>query len=209
MVEKKGNRVVEHQSRLRDSLCQHILESVRAHAIREKLPGDHSEDCALEFLARKLTKGGFVSYPLSAAEETRLQSQAQVWARRYAFRLRRRRKREVLLTEIDATGECMVREPVARDLGPEELLIQAELFERLIAPLTELTASQQQLFARHILEATRLVDLQEETGRTPDALWQAMVRIRKRMVRLLEGKGVTSSEVMEYLGELARPCSLD
>jgi len=103
----------------------------------------------------------------------------------------------------------MVREPVARDLGPEELLIQAELFERLIAPLTELTASQQQLFARHILEATRLVDLQEETGRTPDALWQAMVRIRKRMVRLLEGKGVTSSEVMEYLGELARPCSLD
>jgi hypothetical protein len=50
----------------------------------------------------------------------------------------------------------------------------------------------------------RLVDLQEETGRTANALHVALVAIRKRMKRFLEGEGMDAKEIAEILSLLAR-----
>lgn len=76
--------------------------------------------------------------------------------------------------------------------------------ECLLQALLVLTPGQQTLFVRHCLDHARLVDLQEETGRTASALGKGLHFIRKRMRKILEGEGIDAGEVADYQSMLDR-----
>ena len=88
---------------------------------------------------------------------------------------------------------------ICTDPGPEEIVIQAEFFRRFLRSIDGLEPQQQALWARHFLDGVKLVELQEELGRTETALWQAVCRMRKRLPLLLAGHGLTPNEIHEYI----------
>jgi DNA-directed RNA polymerase specialized sigma24 family protein len=174
-------------------------------ARKEGLPDVDAEECAMEFLSKMLIQEGMAGIAALTASPEKLQQRAQAFARRWAFRRRRKCRREVSYEEIEkaerdgARGALVSPEP-----GPETLVMVADLMDEILAALSELAPDRQSLFVRCCLEDRRLVDLQEETGRSADALWHALVLIRKRLQKVLEGRGLSAAEIAEYRNMLDR-----
>jgi hypothetical protein len=202
MGKEENGRQAESQEIL--VKCSQILRIARACARNEGLTGEEVEECARWFQARKLCQG-FERGAFTEEELEKIKLQAASFARRYAFRLTRRRRMEVCdcdengSLENGPAGKIASREP-----GPEEVVIMAERLQRLLLPLPEMTLNQQQLFVRRFLEEARLVDLVEETGRNAHALRTAVYTLRIRLRKLLEGKKMNTAEAAEYQSMLDR-----
>ena len=158
-----------------------------------------AEDCAMSFLAKKMAQWRALSLPPGSEGEERLKLEADRFARRFVFRLRRQRRREPSLEETPEAETLPSREP-----GPEELAIIADTMDCMLRPLPELTPNQQALFVRRFVEHARLVDLKDELGRSENALSKAIYMIRKRLYRIYEGMGMDDAEVSECLNLLDR-----
>lgn len=178
----------------------------RSCAIAVGLQCDDAEDCMRDFVVMKLQQPQNPFEEAHALEgRERLLSSAQQHARQYYYRCRSLHRREVSLEEMKAQQASSRRhELVCPSPGPEALVIQAELLDRLLGAIDGLLPAQQQLWVRYAVDGVALVDLQEELGRTDVALWQALARIRKRLQKVLEGEGITPVEVAEYRSMLSR-----
>jgi hypothetical protein len=136
-------------------------------------------------------------------QREKIKLQAASYAKRYAIRLTRR-KHLPLIDENGSLESGLAALLVSKEPDPLALILEAEQLERFLLPLPEMTLFQQQLFVRHIQQGMRLVDLQEETGRNAHALRTALYTLRKRFIKLLEGKQMDTREIAEYRSMLAR-----
>jgi len=177
---------------------------------RAGLKGDYAEDCAQDFVKKKLYQRQDPMQEAQGAEAMdRLRQQARRFAQERAFQLFHTQRKQQSLEELqEQEAKGFRRALVSPDPGPEEIVLQAEFFYCLLSAIEGLLPQQQALWTRHFLEGVRLVDLQEELGRTESALWQALCRLRKSLRRLLAGEGMTPEEIADYLNILVQYRSL-
>ena len=171
MIEMDDQRRRRREAeRLVRAKCNRILRIITANARHQGLTGDELEDCVRWFLAREL-KQGLGDGPCSEQQWETIKRQAATFAKRCAIRLTRRSRRSVEIVGEDGSmengpaGQLASKEP-----GPEEQAIEAELLRRILLHLSEMTPDQRHLYVRRFLDEMRLSDLQEETGRTANAL---------------------------------------
>jgi len=160
------------------------------YATQYMTANDYAADCSSEFITGKLVAWCSQDYDANLGSEHELRREAEAFARRYAYR---RRRKEQLQCETPNLERLASHEP-----GPEEIVQCADLLARLLRPLPRLQPAQQALFARHILEQKRLVDIERETGRSADALGKAIRRILDRLRKFLEGDAFDDGEIGDY-----------
>jgi hypothetical protein len=102
--------------------------------------------------------------------------------------------------EGSAGGEVLA----SKAPGPEETVLTKELIEILIRPLPELTPKQQKIYVRRFLQNARIVDLEDETGNSANALRKGAFDLRRHLVKVYESEGVTRAEVDDWLNYLDR-----
>ncbi len=186
-----------------ETFVQEIIRVVRAQAILHHVPTDELDDCVLDFLPGEVSRQG--GDDLVSLDDEALGKAAETWCRRWAYCSRTRRHRE---TQLYGPDGCAESGPAGRlashERGPEELVQAADLSDRLLAPLSQLTAGQRRLFVRYYLDQAGLADLAEETGRSSHAIRQAIYAIRKRVKRIIECAGMDEGEIHECLSLLDR-----
>jgi DNA-directed RNA polymerase specialized sigma24 family protein len=172
------------------------------HANTFGLKYDYAEDCAQDFITKKLRE---LINPLRCADSeqamARLERQSHRHARERAFRLRHTRSKKVSLEELQQRSVKVNRVVAALidpSPGPEELLIQAEFLVRYLDAIDGLTPQQQALWTRYALDGVNSAALVLELGRSDDALRQAICRIRKRIACLMAGVGMEAAEIADY-----------
>lgn len=154
---------------------------------------DHAADCSSEFLAETIVRWCTAPPGADLGSEAELRKQAESYARRYAFRRQRRRRKLQLACETPGIERIASHEP-----GPEEIVQCADLLRQLLRRLPLLRPGQQALFVQVILDGRRLVDLEQETGRSADALGKAIKRTLVRLRTFLEGDALDAAEIEDY-----------
>src|ERR1043166_8374208 len=203
MDRKTDERDWQHASRQAAAKWDRVRQIAWDNAKNNGMESDYAEDFSQEFVSERLTEG-YGGAELTSDEVQHLAREADKQAKRYQYRRRRRRRQVVSLYDENGSLEGGPAGRLAcHDPGPEELTLVADMMERLLLPLSEMTLSQQQLFVRRFLESARMVDLQEEMGRSANALYVAIHKIRKRFKQLLEGYRMSWEEIAEYLSMLA------
>ena len=190
-------------SRKGETLCDQVVRLAGFCAVRRNLSAEDVEDCAMGFFTRKFRSTDLSGPAVTGEAQDKLQREAASFTRSYARQQWTRCRREVPLTGADGTeatgplGRLVSKEP-----GPEERFLILELKEWIARALPSLTQTQLELFLRHFLEEVHLTDLQEETGRSEEALWKASTRLRTRLRGLLEVGGFNGDDLDRCLNRL-------
>jgi hypothetical protein len=196
---------MDNKNKHDDSLCRQVVKLVSLYARQEGLPREEAEECGLQFLAKELIRGGMEGLAILVASEDILRRKAHSFARSCAIRRTRKSHREVSYEALESAEQRGSRRVlVSQEPGPEERMMIADVMDQLLAALSELPLDQHQMFLYHFLEGKRLIEMQEETGRSADALWHALMRICKRLQKVLEGKGLTTAEIDDLRNMLDR-----
>ena len=134
---------------------------------------------------------------------------AETYIRGWLYRQRKGARKFVSLFGKDGTeaggpaGQLVAREP-----GPEELLLRKQIREYVAKALESLTVQQVELFMFVYDQGERVIDFQQAVGLSPQALWKARSRMRERLRCLLIAAGLDEAMVADFLNELDRMRSL-
>jgi DNA-directed RNA polymerase specialized sigma24 family protein len=174
------------------------------------MDGDDAEDCALEFVERMLLRQDWrVLGPIKAntgrgalPEEPVVEAWLLRCAANFAHNFRRRgwriAARELPWPEREnSDGARSPWEGPADPNTPELLLLRTELERQVQASVGRLTSMQQDLFERHVLREESLQEIAQALGRSPHALSQALLTLRRRLRGLLERQGVDEAETQQ------------
>ena len=191
------------------TLVYEIFTVARAQAVRRGLSFEDAEDCGMEFVAHMLRDEGRPAV-LHAGMQ---QSYSAAWLRRCAANfahnarrasLRRGRRERPWPQIAPAEGSW----PQAWD-GPggpatvEADLLRGEFWQRIHAATAQLPPAARDLFTRHFVELASVQELAAASGRTPNAVRQALWALRRRLRALLEAQGLNEAEARDYLQALA------
>ena len=172
------------------------------YARKEGFRGENAVDCAQDFVSRKLWQH---VNPLEEAWSedgmAKIRKQARLFAKRRFFKFSHTIGKDVCWADLENEETKLTkfqRALVCPVPGPEETVIQAEFFDRLLQAIDGLEPQQQAVWTRHFLDGMHLVDLEDELGRSKISLWQAVFQIRKRLPKLLAGCGITADDIAEY-----------
>ena len=186
---------------LADQIVRIGMECAKRCGIHE----NHVEDCAMNFMHRTFDLELLSGPTWLGPDETKLTAMAEMYARGYLFRLRKRARKEVSLTGEDGaetTGPA--GQLVSRLPGPEEMVLRKQIRELIDGVLPNLTARQKDLYMLCFEREERAIDLQELTGRSAGALREARSCLRARLHKLLVAAGMDEATAASLLNELER-----
>jgi DNA-directed RNA polymerase specialized sigma24 family protein len=168
-------------------------------------PGDDdTEDCAQAFVVKKLQQQQDpVAEGATAAGRMAVLAQAHAHAR-HEYSLRKARRARSPSTDAplyDKSGHRI--ELVSSEASPEAPPLEEELLDRLLAGAAGLSVERQRLWFRHVVEGERIVDLQEEFGKSANLLYKWLFTMRQIIREACEGAGLTEEELSTYRAELA------
>jgi hypothetical protein len=176
-----------------------VIERAESAAVHRGVNGDQIEDCAMDFVGKKLKAAGIGGLAALAYDDEKLKLAVDKHARRFAYRVRCRCRKEVL--DGDTTER---REPTSKEAGPEKQTITAEIMECLLQPLPHLTPKQQEIYIRRLLHNERIVDMEADLGQSANSIGKAAFDLRARLKRIFEENGVTDAIVSDWLNYLDR-----
>lgn len=147
-------------------------------------------DCMQDYEAKRIAQ---IRSPPENWDTTALLASLKrdiIWHMRAWVRNQRRSKRRLESLEqleLDVKGG-KANEPASAVPGPEQLALNSVAETNLAAAEECLTFEQRRLWDRHVGDGVRLVDLQQEFGKTANALRQMMHTSRLKLRERLEDR---------------------
>ena len=160
---------------------------VRYYSSRAGLCYDDTEDCLIEYEARKLQRPETIPVEIKSPEarvalKREIRWFVRTWLRDELEELSRSESLD-LLTERAAYGAA--KEPESPLPGPEALAMRREEIRAAQRIVDTLPKSQAWLWRRVVFDGARIVDLAVETGRTENSLYLEASRIRRKIKRMI------------------------
>lgn len=203
----RGRATDEHGAAEEGDPVAGLQRAARSCALRLGLSRETADDCAIELLERLDRKG------LLTDMRARPQRYCAAWRRRCAAnaaknahrRCARLRAREILWTEL-TSGDAPNSGLDVPDPAPSQdaLLLRRELCRRVLAAADQLNATQRQLFEGYFLRGESADELAISQQRTPHAIREALVVIRRRLRAVLRRRGLDEAELRDYLAAFSR-----
>lgn len=178
-------------------------QAALARAARLGLDWDECQDCAASFVERLLR------LPPEVLERSLLAPWADTWLTKCADNcainaLKSRRLlalRQISLDDGAATA-TIGGSTCPLVLTPSGAVLTDELMARIKASAVLLQPSQQELFARRFVHEEPIEEIARATGRSRDAVRQALSGIRRQVRKHLLACGMDEAEARQYLAEL-------
>ena len=181
--------------RLRETLCHRMIDLVSAIARQRGMNQDQAEDCALGFAAHIIEREPCVLTASRPPSEAWFFRCAANWVRNELRRQRRQNYHE----GSSALVEGEEQESLLSNHDPLLPLLQRELSVRLFLCVSFLSDADQSLFAHFYLLEQSSKEIAQATGRTDNAVRQALWMLRRRLRARLEKQGLTEAESLDYL----------
>lgn len=153
---------------------------VLTSALHVGLDVNDAEDCARDFTTQRASRGYAAPDQGNGADSLSPLRAAAWWhVRRWKFRWSQSHVDCVYLAELSASMQSGgVKEPVSPSPGPEELAIRAAMRESVLLIVDSLPERRRRLWYRVVIDGVRIADVSAETGRSANALYIEMGRIR-------------------------------
>ena len=176
---------------VRDDLCCKMIELITRIGSKSGVNREDLEDCALSFVEHMLRKAENGLHYAPPPPESWLYRCAENWVHNEWRRQRRQAYREslVLLNET----------PSYRADDYMTSLLRQEFFDRLFMGVFILSPANQRLFVSFYLMDHSCQEIADATGRTENAIRQALWALRVRLRKILETQGLTEAEASDYL----------
>lgn len=185
-------------------LLDNMLSLAMARAQRLGLPREECEDCAASFIEHLLQlPEDLIAATLSAPwADAWLTRSADNWACNALKRHHGTVRRQADLDDESIAGQS---NPCATVATPAALVLRDELHSRLLAAAFALEPAQQDLFIRRFLLEESIEDIAIATGRSRDAIRQALTAVRRQVRKRLLAAGIDETEARQYVAELLKP----
>lgn len=194
----------QHDECLTPPELKQLLELARRRGVYAGLDAAAAEDCAAAFVEQMLEKRPTLLNETRGPERLRwLCCCARNFARDFKRRELRHTAIELVWPERTDSNDCLFILVVQdKCIGPHGLLLRQEFWKRVEIVRAKLPPDQQILFVSFYLNGDSVLSIAQATGRTPAAVRQALVRLRKHLKSLLEKDGLTETELCEYLTDI-------
>lgn len=185
---------------LSEAQCHCVLVVALAYARRNGIQGEDSEDQALDFLLHLLLY--LRSHP--QADRSLVLSPAWLarstdnWMKNCLRARTRRAHRETAWPGADeeALPQCA---SACDEALPDILAVRQEFHTRVRTGVALLSPSHRALFSGYIEQERSAADLAHASGRTVNAVHQAIWAMRRQLRQILVAAGLDEAEIREYL----------
>jgi RNA polymerase sigma factor (sigma-70 family) len=186
----------------KSAFCRYLFALAYAPALHTGYPFDDAEDCATAFVEHMLAENGRAlrAYPPGCCLAAWLRECAANFVRNDRRTQARRLRHEGPWPEAVCPDESRLRwDGPDSALTPEEAMLHQQAWEEVKAAIAQLPSAQRELVVRHHLDGESIQALTASTGKTANAVEQALHRARRRLCALLERRGWTEAELRACL----------
>lgn len=172
----------------------HLREAYR-YARRFGLGADDSEDCAMSFLAYKL------SHRKSFAQDSALRKRcahdfACNMSRSHTTHAKHEEPISNFLVDEDKIGAW---EPVDCQPSPAQEMARRAFWDLLLSYFDKLQPVPRDVMRRHHMDGETIGDVASALGKTPPAVGQILYRAHQRLLILLTRDGVCIADLLDHL----------
>jgi len=168
-----------------------VLATARTFARERGLLAEDCEDFAVEFAAWLCTHAEAVGRAHAPAMSCWVRRCASNAASNYARGIRRR-EHHIRCLSARAADAGRAGGP---DPDPVAATLRGEAMRAIRNALDQLPPAQRRLFVRHHLDGISAADIARSTGRTPGAVRQELLTIRRRLAALLANTDWTEEDL--------------